>query len=280
MEKGWDRKKNIPVSERMVLCTALGQAGFLFNGENISIAVDPYLSNYVVEGAMGDERIFSRSFPPPMQADQIVDLNALFITHDHADHCDPFTIAPLYKNNPSMKIICPVPARQRLLKLGIPEESFIIPTLGTITKLAGMSFAAIPAAHYDLEIDGEKNYSKSLGFVFFMNGVTIFHSGDTILYPGMIARLRDISSEYDLVCLPVNGRDYYREQLEITGNLDGMEALKLTLDLNARVLLPMHNDLFVINHVNPAVLADLADRIAPRQRIHWLQPGEKFMYIK
>lgn len=273
-----DPELNIP--EGTLLCTALGQAGFLFRGRALSIAIDPYLSNYVVDGAGADERIFSRTFPPPVEVDQITGLNVLFITHDHADHCDPHTILPLVRNNPQIKIICPLPAFKRLTALGVPSENILIPTLGTITRLGGISFSAVPSAHYRLEIDAEHHTSTYLGFVIFLNGVSLYHSGDTVLYPGMAARLRELCQSYDLVCLPVNGRDYYREQMDITGNLDGVEALKLALDLNAKVLLPMHNDLFAANHINPAVLADLADRIAPRQRIHWLQPGEKFMFIR
>lgn len=280
MENGRSGKGELAVPEGTLLCTALGQAGFIFTKNGFSFAIDPYLSNYVVDGAKADEKIFSRAFPPPLRPDQITGLDALFITHDHADHCDPQTILPLLDRNRSMKIICPQPARQRLTALGVLADRITVPTLGMITRLEGMSFAAIPAAHYALEIDAERNQSNYLGYVFFINGVVVFHSGDTVLYPGMMARLRDLAIEYDLVCLPVNGRDYYREQMDITGNLDSAEALKLTLDLQAKVLLPMHNDLFLANHLNPAVLSDLADRLAPRQRIHWLQPGEKFLYIK
>lgn len=280
MEKASLHEQEFKISAGSLLCTALGQAGFLFKGGTLSIAIDPYLSNYVVEGAGGDANIFSRTFPPPLDVNQIKGLNALFITHDHADHCDPQTILPLVKNNPQMKIICPLPVFKRINALGVPAERMNIPRLGVISRVGDLSFAALPAAHYRLEIDPEQNTSTYLGYVIFINGVNLYHSGDTVLYPGMVARLRDLCHEFDLVCLPVNGRDYYREQMDITGNLDGAEALKLALDLKAKVLLPMHNDLFTVNHINPAVLADLADRIAPRQRIHWLQPGEKFMFIR
>jgi len=62
--------------------------------------------------------------------------------------------------------------------------------------------------------------------------------------------------------LPVNGRDARREELGIVGNLNGEEALQITRQLSARVLFPMHNDLFVSNREDPGVLASLANREA------------------
>jgi len=119
-----------------------------------------------------------------------------------------------------------------------------------------------------------------VGYALRVNGVTLYHSGDTILVPEMIEMLRNASPDYDIVCLPVNGRDARREKLGIIGNLNAQEALDLTQKVTANVLLPMHNDLFAVNHVDPGVLESLADRTAPRQRIHWLQPGEIFWYVK
>ena len=111
-----------------------------------------------------------------------------------------------------------------------------------------------------------------------INGVRPYHAGDTILYDGLIERLRKHS--IDIACLPVNGRDGWRERRGMIGSLDRREAAELAVIVNADVLIPMHNDVFAANHVTPAVLADFLDRTYPRQKCHWLQPGELYYYVR
>ncbi|MPN28071.1 hypothetical protein SDC9_175510 [bioreactor metagenome] len=100
------------------------------------------------------------------------------------------------------------------------------------------------------------------------------------LYDDMAENILAQTKSIDLAFLPVNGRDGWRERLGMIGNLDAAEALGLAQQIHCEVLIPIHNDLFQVNHVNPAVLADLLDRCAPRQKVHWLQPGEKFFFQK
>ncbi len=278
--------KQIPTFERLdvpqgtLLFEYLGQAGYRIKGKAVTILIDPYLSNYVVESGTGDAEHFSRAFPPPEDSQELHGIDLVFITHDHGDHCDPLTLVPLVKANPGLKVICPPSAARTLQAAGIPSSFFVTPPEGQWEQAGEVAYTAIPSAHYALEIDPVTRANLFLGYVLKINGVTLYHAGDTILFPGMLEKLNQASREYDVVCLPVNGRDAAREAIGIVGNLEPNEALELTLKLKAKVLLPMHNDLFTSNHLSQGVLSELAEHNAPRQRIHWLQPGELFWYIK
>lgn len=263
-----------------LLIEYLGQAGYRMKGNTTTILIDPYLSNYVVDSGTGSAEIFRRDFPPPENPQEMQGIDFVFITHDHADHCDPQTLVPLTRANPNLKIISPPSAVRVLQAAGIPPSFFQVPVEGQWAQERDLAFTAIPSAHYSLEIDPATQAHLYLGYVIRINHVTLYHSGDTILYPGMCEKLNAVSDAFDIVCLPVNGRDAKREQMGITGNLDAAEALELTRQLKARVLLPMHNDLFAANRIPPGILADLAWRRAPQQRIHWLQPGELYWYFK
>ena len=46
--------------------TYLGQAGFLIEDNERRYLIDPYLSNYVVTGGIGDPEYFSRVFKKEM----------------------------------------------------------------------------------------------------------------------------------------------------------------------------------------------------------------------
>ena len=256
----------------------LGQAGFVINHGDDHFMIDPYLSNYVVDSGIGQAELFSRAFPPPLEIPSLRNVQVVFITHDHADHCDPHTLLPLFSANSEMKFIGPRLVANHLIALGIDPSHIIVPVVGELMKSGNLQYYAVAAAHYDFGLDAESKEVGYFGYVICVNGKWIYHAGDTILYDGMVEQVLRHTPTIDLACLPVNGRDGWRERVGMIGNLDGAEALGLTKRIHADVLIPMHNDLFQANHVNPAVLADLADRMAPRQKIHWLQPGESFYY--
>jgi L-ascorbate 6-phosphate lactonase len=263
--------------DKLIQIKYLGQAGFVVRqGEN-SFVIDPYLSNYVVEGGIGSAELFSREFAPPILPSDITGLQVAFITHDHADHCDPLTILPLLEANPDMILVGPRPVAEHLKQIGIDPNRVVVPIVGEMQNIKSVEFYAVPAAHYGFDLSPEGEYAY-FGYVIKLNERWLYHAGDTILYDNIVERTLLHTPSIDIACLPVNGRDAERERIGIIGNLDSAEALELAGKIKTDVLLPMHNDLFKVNHVNPAILTDLADNKAPRQKIHWLQPGEDFYY--
>lgn len=53
-------------------------------------------------------------------------------------------------------------------------------------------YTGISAAHYELEVD--QGYSRWMGFLIECNGVTIYHSGDTVVIPELRARSKVLSA--------------------------------------------------------------------------------------
>jgi L-ascorbate metabolism protein UlaG (beta-lactamase superfamily) len=77
----------------------------------------------------------------------------------------------------------------------------------------------------------------------------------------MASTLRDL--EIDVAMLPINGRDREREALGIVGNLSEREAGWLAKEIGARVVIPMHYDLFARNRGYPAHLVESVEREYP-----------------
>ena len=256
--------------------TYLGQAGFLIEDHESRYLIDPYLSNYVVTGGIGDPKYFSRVFPPPVKAEDLRDISAVFVTHDHADHCDPDTILPILANNPGCKIIGPQPALTLLAQRGVGTSQLLLAPIADWMEFGSIRFTALPSAHYELERDEYSGNYPYLGFVIEMDGKILYHSGDTIFYEGMLDRLKMISDHYDVCCLPVNGRDTQREALGIIGNLQPEEALWLTDQLKAEMLIPTHNDPSEINHLDPSRLEEHKKIHYPGQGVKWMEPGGFF----
>ena len=188
--------------------------------------------------------------------DRLADLKAtnaqvVFCSHEHVDHTDPRTLKPLSQASPRAIIVGSSWSRDMLLEAGVAEGRIRVPKLDAPSQVSGLAFTAVPSAHYGLDSDPERGH-RWFGYVIELNGVTLYHSGDTILHDGLVDRLKGAS--VDIACLPVNGRDFWREHRGIIGNLDAREAAELAATIGADVLIPMHNDMFAANHASPGKL--------------------------
>lgn len=249
---------------------SLGQAGFALKGGSSVAYIDPYLSDSIA--GMGGP---PRRFPPPLDPATLNNALVVFATHEHADHADAATLGPLLRASPQALLVTTPQGREIALQAGITDTRIITPALGQLGEVGGISYTAIPAAHYRYEVDAAGR-ARWMGLLLHWNGVTLYHAGDTIFLPELVAALE--GQPIDLALLPINGRDFAREQQDLTGNLWPGEAVELAQRLQARVLIGIHNDLFASNRVNPGWLFEEQDRRAPFQRCHVLQPGELYLY--
>ena len=250
---------------------SLGQAGFILKGGNTLACIDPFLSS-------GPE--LRRRIPIVLEPGALSDLDIVFATHEHLDHADPRTLGPMLAASKDAVLVTSPQAAAIAQSAGVAETRIMTPALGQRYEHAGLAWTALPAAHYSYELDTHGR-SRWMGFVIECNGVTIYHSGDTIMFPELDSALRDMKQHQpiDLALLPINGRDYMREALDIVGNLWPHEAVEIAQLLGVRTLIGMHNDLFAANRVAPGLLYDAVDRIAPDLCCHTLQPGELYMYV-
>jgi L-ascorbate 6-phosphate lactonase len=272
------RIEQLMVPHGQLALWSLGQSGFVVKGGSTIAYIDPYLSD------SGAEIGAPRRFPIPIDPAKVQHADMVFATHEHLDHADGPTLGPLMAASPQAKLITSPQGREIALQADVSAERVIVPRVGERAELAGLTYTAVPAAHgasaltgprYLYEDDGEGR-ARWMGFLIECNGVTLYHAGDTVLIPEMLTALNN--RPIDIAILPINGRDFFREQKEIVGNLWPGEAVEFATALNAKVMIGCHNDLFDGNRVNPGMLFDELDRRAPWQRCHLLQPGELYLY--
>ena len=124
----------------------------------------------------------------------------------------------------------------RLTPINVAEEPL---TVGAFT------FRAVPAAHEQLETDIDGNH-KFIGYIVEVGGLTLYHSGDTVLFEGLVDHLahHDIA----VALLPINGRDPARG---VAGNLSAADAVHLAQAIGAPLVIPCHFDMFEFNTVEP-----------------------------
>ena len=242
------------VPQGQIALWALGQAGFVIKGGDTIAYIDPYLSDSIAQGGGPPRR-----FGVPIDPTAIWHAQAVFATHEHGDHADEATLRALLAASPAATLITSPQGRAIALRAEIADERIVTPRLGEEVALAGLRYTAIPAAHYTYEVD-TAGHSRWMGFLIKCNGVTIYHAGDTVIIPQIFEALA--GEPIDLALLPINGRDYFREQRNLVGNTWPGEAIDMAVQLKARVLLAIHNDLFAHNRVNPGLLFHELDRRA------------------
>jgi L-ascorbate metabolism protein UlaG (beta-lactamase superfamily) len=253
----------------------LGQAGILIKGrkEDGLICIDPYLTSSIEEA--NPETEFKRSFPPVINPVMLQGIDGVAVTHGHDDHLDLATIKGIAKDSDYTVFVVPAPLVSSFEKVGTNQ---IVPARdGEVFFIKGFKITPVPAAHTNYEADSLGNYI-SLGYFIEVNGIRIFHSGDTIVTPLLIERVKQFKP--DVAFLPINGGDYFRTSRGIVGNMSFREAADFSAAVGVDLLIPIHFDLFPNNRENPAYFVDYLFHQYPHQKFHMMVPGERFIYHK
>ena len=253
-----------------IACWWLGQEGYVFKTHELIVYVDPYLSDYAERITRGKVNEHVRMTPAPMLPSDVDHADWVLCTHDHADHIDPDGIPVIARQSPQAQFLVPEAARPTLLAMGISPER--IHTLrGDDSMSAGpMTVRAIPAKHEQFDKSDEHGYPY-LSYVIHLEGMTLFHAGDTIPYPQQVEKVRPY--RVDIAMVPINGRDDARHRLEFEGNFTCEEAVDFALRIEAKLTIPMHYDMFTLNTADVNDFCRIADARGLRYRI--LHPGRK-----
>ncbi len=249
----------------------LGGAGFLISYRGTNALVDPYLS-YSVDKAIGNER-WSRLYAPPFSPEELSFADYVLVSHDHLDHADPETIAPLFEASTEIKLVCGKAIAENVRAYGAARVVALAD--GEKRALGAMSVMVIPAAHEQIHLD-KNGDAMECGFVFGLGDMRVYHSGDSLVYDGLEERVRGA----DVMLLPVNGNGFYRRAEDIVGNMDAYDAANLAAHGGARLLIPMHYDLYPGNFVPEAAVGEIIRAAAPHLRFELPRPGEGWCVSK
>jgi L-ascorbate metabolism protein UlaG (beta-lactamase superfamily) len=229
----------------------LGQAGFRLRDPSGGPRVfcDPFLTPRE-----------DRTWQAPLDALQLGEqADVVLVSHEHIDHFDRPTLRSAAAHG-QFTLVLPEPLVDEALALGLPRDRVIGAQPDNVLDLNEVRIHPIPARHgvdvqdaYTFGQELSNGRVRYLGYVVDLGGVRVYHAGDCIPYERQAERLRTLQP--DVVCLPINGRDFYREtEHNVVGNMNFREAARLASDVGARVLVPMHWELFAHNRGFPGDL--------------------------
>lgn len=250
-------------------CWWLGQSGFLIQWAEKHLLFDPYLSDSLTRKYAATDKPHVRMTERVIDPHRLDFIKIVTSTHNHTDHLDAETLGPLLEVNPELELIIPEANRDFVAeRLQIDRTKPRGMNLGRRIPISGFEVHGVPAAHEELETDADGNH-KFMGYVVRFGPWTVYHSGDTILYDGMEVLLKKWS--IDLALLPINGR---LPERRVSGNLWGREAAKLAHDIEARMVIPCHYEMFEFNTESPKEFTESCDALG--QAYHVLRAGERW----
>ena len=197
----------------------LGQSGFLVASQGRHLLLDPYLSDSLTRKYAGTDTPHVRMTELAIEPRRLDFIDVVTSSHNHTDHLDADTLIPLLEVNPHLALVVPA-ANQTFAaeRLRVPAERLTPIHDRQSIVVAGWTIHALPSAHEQVERD-EHGRCRFLGYIVRCGPWTIYHSGDTVVYDGLVERLRERS--IDVALLPINGR---RPERRVAGNLQGPEA--------------------------------------------------------
>jgi len=225
----------------------LGQAGFLIESSSMRILIDPYLSDSLAAKYRGTTRPHVRMMEPPAAPGALRDIDLVLATHGHGDHLDPGSLGPIAEANPECLFVVPASCADLAVSRGVPPERLTGAQAFAPLNSGTVSIHPIPSAHEELALD-DHGRLLCLGYVIELDGVTIFHPGDCVPYPGLEDNLAPFP--IDLALLPVNGRDAERAAGGILGNFTLEEAIALTEHMGFGSALGHHYGMFDFNTID------------------------------
>jgi L-ascorbate metabolism protein UlaG (beta-lactamase superfamily) len=229
----------------------LGQSGFLVHAGRKNVLFDPYLSDSLTKKYQATDKPHTRLTERVIEPGRLTCLDLITCSHNHTDHLDAETLLPLFEANPEAKLLIPRANRAFVLdRLGPVPHRLLEVDAGETVRAGELTFHGIPAAHNEVEFD-EHGCCRFLGYVAQVGPFTFYHSGDTLMHPGLVPALRRFS--IDVAFVPINGNKPARE-------------------IGAGLAIPHHFDMFAFNTEPPDSFEAECRRLG--QCFHTLQNGE------
>lgn len=247
----------------------VGQSGFLVQWQGRHLLFDPYLSDALTLKYAATDKPHVRMTARVVAPERLDFLDVVTSSHNHTDHLDAATLLPLRRANPALTLVIPEANRAFVAeRLGCDPAWPVGLDEGVTASVGGFTLTGVPAAHELIDRDAAGRH-RYLGYVVRCGPWTLYHSGDTVGYDGMVETLRPL--DIDIALLPINGRAPERR---VAGNLDGREAAELAHAIGARLTIPCHYDMFSFNTASPELFTTTCAALEQQHIV--LQQGERW----
>jgi N-acyl-phosphatidylethanolamine-hydrolysing phospholipase D len=228
----------------------VGHATILLQMDDQMILTDPLLIDTVGQ-------LTRRLQEPGIDPANLPALDAVVVSHMHFDHLSYGSLDRI--ESKVRRLFVP-----RGGMVYIPNYAFDVRELGTwesFENAAGLRVTAVPVKHvgYRYGVDAAWMKSTFTGYVFEYHGLTVYFGGDTAYDGEHFRETRAHFPSIDLALLPI-GPIHPRGTMEEV-HVDPAESVQAFLDLDARVMVPIHYDTLVNSFDAPGEVHATLERV-------------------
>jgi len=246
----------------------LGQSGFLLQYKGTHLLFDPYLSDSLTEKYADTDKPHVRMTELVVDPKELAFVDVVTCSHNHTDHLDKETLRQVIGTTGSYFAVPEANRAFILERMGWAVDGMIGLAEGNKKLVGEFIFHGIASAHNALETD-ELGRHKFLGYVVKFGPYCVYHSGDTLLYDGLIEKLKPFN--IDVAMLPINGN---RPERRVAGNMNGKEAALCAKEIGAKWVIPHHFEMFEFNTASPDEFRAECERLNQPYKV--LRAGERF----
>ena len=254
--------------------TYIGHATLLLEIAGARLLTDP---NF--EPKLG--RLLPRVSPPGIPLEELAKLDALLLTHAHADHLSFRSLDALPSDIP---LFAPPAVARWLAGKGYSNAEPLDPAATVTLGEGALRVHAARATHKGNRYGVDRWRSAANMYLLESDEESAFFAGDTALTPTthhLVERvLWHRGRTLDLALLPIGWAPAWKPGFR-RGHLTGGDAVALFETLHARAMMPYHWGTF--RHVT-ATAHDAIDRLRAylaehdaRERVHVIEPGESLV---
>jgi L-ascorbate 6-phosphate lactonase len=234
----------------------LGGSGFVVRSGDEIVYIDPWLV------PPGPERTTHRVYPPPFPPYAVRRALAVLSTHEHEDHCNTETLLGINRST-GARFAGPRSSAKKALAAGYPPSRVVI-------LHPGDGYEVSPSLTVRAFQVRDPYEDSALMYLIETPRGNILHSGDTSYFEGF----KEVGNVYrvDVALLnfgkqiPTSEKPYYM-------NADRLASA--AMDLGARVVVPMHWNLWVETREDPSPIEAILRARSPGSKLVILEGGEK-----
>ncbi|MFM2482318.1 MBL fold metallo-hydrolase [Celerinatantimonas sp. YJH-8] len=242
------------VNETQDVVYRLGHSTVLMKLGSQWILTDPMFS----ERASPMQWVGPKRFHPvPIQIKDLPPIDVVLISHSHYDHLDEASVKALI---PKVgQFLVPEKIDQILLGWGVPKDKVHRFKWWQSTQIGTTTFVFTPAQHFSGRSMFDQNKTLWGGWVIKGQQHRLYYSGDSGYFHGF-KKIGDQYGPFDVALLE-DGQ--YSHNWPVI-HMFPKQVVQASLDLRAKVLLPVHNSTFQLS--DHAWYAPLKDTLAASQK--------------
>lgn len=212
----------------------LGHSTLLMKIDGRFVLADPVFSERASPFSFVGPKRFHQ---PPISIENLPQISAVILSHDHYDHLDKAAILALAGKVDHF--ITPLKVGNTLIKWGIDPQKIRELDWWEETRIGSLTLTAAPAQHFSGRGLFDRDKTLWAGWAIKGKQANVFYTGDSGYFSGF-KEIGERLGPFDLSMVETGAYNELWKDI----HMHPSESLQAHLDLKAKAMLPVHNGTF------------------------------------